>query len=125
MGILHVVKRNLRRLSILVNRQELKSVLALTLEDSPGRAEYKIGNKIRVVTNGGELSDLKVYGIKEGGYGFAYIVLDEETLDPYCLKTIRNRYVKSSSLAEFKREAGVWIRLGSHPHIVSAHSLSY
>src|SRR5215471_2892732 len=124
MGIVRLVKKNLRRLSILVNKQELKGVLALTLEDSPARAEYKIGDTIRFGASGRALSDLKVYGMREGGYGFAYIVLDEETLNPYCLKTIRNRYVNSTSLDEFKREAEVWIRLGSHPHIVSAHSVS-
>ena len=123
MSIVNSVKKKIRQISILATRNELKSVLDLTVQNPPAGARYKIGDTIQVAENGTALRDLKVYGIKAGGYGFAYIVLDEETLSPYCLKTFRGRFVDSSSLAQFKREADIWIRLGRHPNLVYAHSV--
>lgn len=124
MGLLDRLKEKIKRLSTLLTREELKSVMALSVLEPPAGARYKIGDTIHTAGAGSVLGNFKVYGIKAGGYGFAYIVLDEKTLTPYCLKTFRDQYDDDSQRVEqFNREAEAWIRLGKHPNLIYAHSV--
>ncbi len=124
MGVLGFLKHKIKLASILVTREELKSVFALTVLEPPKGARYKIGDTIHTSGIGSALGNFKVYGIKAGGYGFAYIVLDEETLTPYCLKTFQDKSSDNSgAVEEFKREAETWLKLGKHPNLVFAHSV--
>jgi serine/threonine protein kinase len=121
MGVLDVVRKKIRLISVLVTRKELKSVLAFSVLEPHDIARYKTGNVIRTESPFG---DLKVYGVKSGGYGIVYIVLDEDTLTPYCLKTSRDRFLKKPDRTNgFMQEAETWLRLGKHPNIVYAHSV--
>jgi serine/threonine protein kinase len=124
MSVLDLLKKKINHISILLTREELKSVLAASVLEPPHGARYKIGDIIRNSAIGSAPGTFKVYGIKAGGYGFAYIVLDKETLTPYCLKTSRNNlFDEPRTIEQFKREAETWIRLGKHPNLVYAHSV--
>ncbi len=122
--VLDRLKGKIKRLSTLLTSEELKSVMALTVLEPPAGARYRVGDTIHTSGVGSVLGKFKVYGIKAGGYGFAYIVLHEETLTPYCLKSIRHQYDDDAERVElFKREAEAWIRLGKHPNLIYAHTV--
>jgi hypothetical protein len=74
---------------------------------------------------GGSISlRFKVYGIKAGGYGTVYTLLDEETLASYCLKTARDRSCDKRHTAERAlHEVEIWIELGKTYCSDLCHSL--
>jgi serine/threonine protein kinase len=118
------LKRKAHQLSVLINREDLKSVLALQETETPLDAGYRIGDTIHTLLGGCVPARYQIYGVNSGGYGIIYTVLDQETLTPYCLKTARRRSLDDFSRAErLKQEARTWLRLDRHPNIVFAHSL--
>jgi len=124
MRVFEYVKHKVELASILLAREELRSVLSLPVLNTPEGALYQIGEVIRDRDPDRQMGKLRVYGIKAGGYGIAYIALDEQTLTPYCLKTFRNKARdQSGQLEQFQKEAETWIRVGQHPNLIHAHSV--
>lgn len=122
--LIELLKRKARQVSVLVSREDLKSVLALQDKETPEDANYKIGDTIHTLLGGCVPARYQIYGVNTGGYGIIYTVLDEDTLTPYCLKTARRRFLDDLSRADrLKQEARTWLRLARHPNIVYAHSL--
>jgi serine/threonine protein kinase/regulator of sirC expression with transglutaminase-like and TPR domain len=121
MSMLDLLKKRIKLISILVTREELRSVLDSTVLPTPAGARFKVGDTIHPPNNSA-LGKLKVYGAKAGGYGFVYIVLEEETLTPYCLKTFHEKFFDDADrVNSFTQEAETWIGLEKHPNIVHAH----
>jgi serine/threonine protein kinase len=117
-------KHKFKLASILATREELKGVLSLSVLEPPEGSFYRIGDIIHTAPCGSARRDFKVYGIKAGGYGFAYIVLEETTLKPYCLKTFRDNSPEGTKEEEeFKREAETWIKVGKHPNLAYVDSV--
>jgi serine/threonine protein kinase len=57
----------------------------------------------------------------EGGLGIVYRAYDLNIGDPVVLKTYKGPVSRTSRQAQlFREEAGTWVRLGHHPHIVRA-----
>jgi serine/threonine protein kinase len=54
-----------------------------------------------------------------GGMGEVYLCLDIESMLPYAVKTIQQRFLHSRALiTSFENEVRVWITLEKHPNIV-------
>ncbi len=121
--LLGFFQKKLIRLNTLVSRSELRSVLAASGDALPDDANYKVGNIIHALAGRSLHQKLRVYGATTGGFSVVYTVLDDDTLEPYCLKAPRGPLTDDSDLDRIAREAKTWIRLGKHPHIVFAHSL--
>src|SRR5262249_31330927 len=56
----------------------------------------------------------------KGGFGLVYLARDLRFGDSLCaLKTLRSQVLSTEAARDaFKREALVWVGLGSHPHIL-------
>jgi tetratricopeptide (TPR) repeat protein/tRNA A-37 threonylcarbamoyl transferase component Bud32 len=62
-----------------------------------------------------------VHEIIYGGMGVVYIVFDIDTIKYYAMKTFQEKYLWNDEvIAQFIREAEIWIGLGRHPYIVKA-----
>lgn len=121
--LIDLLAKKIRHLRRLLRDEELRRLLAASAGEIPHDAPYKIGDTIDALMGGSISLRLKVYGIKAGGYGTVYTVLDEETLAPYCLKTVRDRsYDKRKTAERALREVEIWIKLGKHPNVAYAHS---
>ena len=64
--------------------------------------------------------------VGHGGFGVVHLVYSHETKEIYAMKTFRDEYLADSARAAetrelFRKEANVWIELGSHPYLVRAH----
>jgi serine/threonine protein kinase len=83
-------------------------------ESGPGpRASYRKGDLI-----GGRHEVLAKLG--QGGFGIVYLV-KSETGEICALKTFRDELLAApAARAAFKKEAMLWVTLGSHPFILSA-----
>ncbi|MFO1457815.1 MAG: serine/threonine-protein kinase [Verrucomicrobiota bacterium] len=68
---------------------------------------------------------LKVHKIAgTGGFGVVYVVTDENSGGIGALKALHPRLlVDQGNKEKFERELMLWVRLGGHPHIVSARSV--
>ena len=121
--LLRFFNKNLTRLNTLISRSELKNVLASSIEVLPEEAKYRSGDTIHGLAGGSIHRKLKVYGANTGGFSVVYTVLDDDTLEPYCLKAPRGPLADDSDVDRIAREARTWITLGRHPNIVYAHSL--
>jgi serine/threonine protein kinase/Flp pilus assembly protein TadD len=54
-----------------------------------------------------------------GGMGEVYLCLDQETNQPYALKTFQARYLTNLRIRQlFAHEVGTWVALEKHPNIV-------
>lgn len=60
--------------------------------------------------------------VKTGGMGIVFIVYDEQSNEPLAVKTFKDEaFIRNSELeTRFRREATVWMELGSHPNITEA-----
>lgn len=121
MGVAGFFRQKIKQASVLLTREELQSVMALTVVEPPKGARYQVGDIISSSDIGRGLGRFRVYGVKGGGYGFAYVVLDEKDLTPYCLKTSRND--SPEGCEQIKQEAETWLRLGKHPNLIYVHSV--
>ena len=70
------------------------------------------------------------YKVKQeifGGMGVIYLCVDSEQDNfPVVLKTCKPEYLKVKNvLAQFLREAAIWVEIGSHPNIVQAYRAEY
>ena len=70
------------------------------------------------------------YKVKQeifGGMGVIYLCADSEQDNfPVVLKTCKPEYLKIKNvLAQFLREAAIWVEIGSHPNIVQAYRAEY
>ncbi len=118
------VKKKARQVSALVSREDLKTVLTLPDKETPSDSNYAVGDVIHTLLGGCVPAQFKIYGVKIGGYGIVYTVLDQNTLTPYCLKTPRHRSPDDLDPRDtLEAEARVWLLLAKHPNIVYAHSL--
>lgn len=120
--ILKFPKEKLGLLRTLVTEQEIRTVLENSLEDLPEHALYKVGDAIHALVGGIIPTKLTVYGARAGGYGTVYTVLDEH-LRRYCLKLPRFSSVDDEEAERIRREARLWLRLGSHQNIAYAYSV--
>ena len=121
-----LARKTARQVSALVSREDLKTVLTLQDQDqeTPADSNYAAGDVIHTLLGGCVPAQFKIYGVKIGGYGIVYTVLDQNTLTPYCLKTPRYRSPDDLTPRDtLEAEARVWLLLGKHPNIVYAHSL--
>ena len=56
-----------------------------------------------------------------GGFGIVYLVYHSATKWSYALKTFRDDVLSQEKVrSQFSKEAGVWVALDYHPHIVHA-----
>ncbi|MEM2915374.1 MAG: serine/threonine-protein kinase, partial [Candidatus Bathyarchaeia archaeon] len=67
-------------------------------------------------------------GVKEGGIGIVYFVYfvhrERDEPERFVLKTLKPQFMEYAEMREiFRREAELWIRLSSHPNIVSAYRI--
>jgi len=62
-----------------------------------------------------------------GGMGVIYLCADAEQNNlPVVLKTCKPQYFSDKNvLAQFLREAAIWVEIGCHPNIVQAHHAEY
>jgi serine/threonine protein kinase len=120
---LRFFNKKLHRIKTLISKDELKSVLATSGDALPKEANYKSGDIIHASIGRSIHQKLKIYGATTGGYSVVYTVLDDDTLEPYCLKSPRGPLADDSDVDRIAREARTWISLGRHPNIVHAHSL--
>lgn len=97
-------------------------MLENSLEELPKHALYKVGDSIHALVGGIIPTKLTVYGAKAGGYGTVYTVLDDH-LRRYCLKLPRVPSVDDEEAERIRREAKLWLRLGSHQNIAYAYSV--
>jgi serine/threonine protein kinase len=77
----------------------------------------------RIYTTGdtiaGTYQVLRVFGgVGASGMGVVYLVREREAPEPFVLKACQE--ADSQLLARFKREADVWVRIGSHPNVATA-----
>lgn len=107
----------------LLSEDELKSVLAASVEEIPGDASYKIDDCVHAMIGGSLPVRLNVYGAKAGGYGMVYTVVDADNLRRYCLKVPRGPMADEREERRTRKEATTWINLGRHSNIACAHSL--
>lgn len=66
----------------------------------------------------------EIIKILAGGMGYVYLCLD--TLDdrPVALKTLKPEFLPDREAREqFLNEGAIWVRLGSHPHVVEAYGV--
>jgi tetratricopeptide (TPR) repeat protein len=57
----------------------------------------------------------------EGGFGVVYQVVSHGTGQTLALKALRSELLRDARAVElFRKEAGIWIELGRHPHLVKA-----
>ena len=57
----------------------------------------------------------------KGGFGVVYLVLHQGSNEPWALKTFRDEFLADARAREaFEKEALLWVRLETHPHIVAA-----
>jgi serine/threonine protein kinase len=65
----------------------------------------------------------EVYGVLgKGGFGVVYLVYSHAEQKVYALKTFRDEYLANQEIrTRFRKEASVWIELGSHPYLVRAY----
>jgi tetratricopeptide (TPR) repeat protein len=62
-----------------------------------------------------------VQEVLRGGMGTVYIVFDSENVRFYAIKTFQERYLWDEKvIAQFIKEAEIWINLEHHPNIVQA-----
>ena len=87
--------------------------LRLKNDSSPGGVEFKVGDTID--------QRYLVRNVRKGFMGIVYIARDLQSNQTMALKTFQNKFTwVESAIANFTREAEVWMRLGSHPNIVQA-----
>jgi serine/threonine protein kinase/Tfp pilus assembly protein PilF len=66
----------------------------------------------------------EIIKILSGGMGYVYLCLD--TLDdrPVALKTLKPEFLPDREAREqFLNEGAIWVKLGSHPHVVEAYGV--
>lgn len=62
--------------------------------------------------------------VGRGGFGVVYLALRLPDRTTCALKTFRDEFLFSATSREaFRREASVWVGLGTHPHILEARSV--
>jgi tetratricopeptide (TPR) repeat protein/tRNA A-37 threonylcarbamoyl transferase component Bud32 len=92
-----------------ISDEELQKVSAPTTE----RKEWIEGTVIE--------NRYTVHEIIYGGMGVVYIVFDIDTIKYFAMKTFQEKYLWNDEvIAQFVREAEIWIGLGRHPYIVKA-----
>lgn len=85
------------------------------LKDSVNGAAYKRGDVID--------GRFEVFGILgKGGFGIVYLVHARELGGALALKTFRDEYLDDALTKDrFRKEAGLWVDLERHPHVVRAY----
>jgi serine/threonine protein kinase len=82
---------------------------------SRGR-EFNVGDLIE--------QRFEVQQIRRGFMGVVYISYDRHRRRKVVLKTYQNKYLRDEAAIErFAAEVEIWMRLGSHPHIVRAYDV--
>lgn len=62
----------------------------------------------------------------KGGMGVVYFCLDHKSNQPKAIKTFRPEFLaKRDARERFLREGNVWVKFGSHPHIVRCYEVRY
>lgn len=70
------------------------------------------------------LNRFKIFGIRSGGFGIVYLVIDLNAGDRYAFKTYKYADGFDESIhPSFALEIDAWINMEQHPHIVQAHSV--
>lgn len=69
----------------------------------------------------------EVFAVHKGGMGVVYVAHDhlgEPGREVVAIKTLRDEWIAEADWsARFAAECQIWVRLGSHPHIVHAHAV--
>ncbi|MBP8252641.1 MAG: protein kinase [Herpetosiphon sp.] len=82
-------------------------------DDSLKGVEFKVGDIID--------QQYLVRNVRRGFMGLVYIARDLRSDQTVAMKTFQRKFTwVESAIANFTREAEVWMRLGSHPNIVQA-----
>lgn len=115
-----------RQLRSLTANETLAKAL-LSAEKAPAEGtRLAIGETINVYHADGSRTRLRICGVRSGGFSNAYSVIDLDEMRAYCLKENRalpgDENERNQSLAV---EAEILLRLGRHPHLVTAHSAFY
>ncbi len=120
------LKHKSREISFILTDDNLKLALVSPIEEPQEGARYKVGDRIHAVTYTGSCRLFQVCGVQSGGYSNAYTVIDRTQMKAYCLKTSRALY-KTDRIQNKKleREARIWLSLGYHQNLVTAHSVYY
>ena len=64
----------------------------------------------------------KVLG--EGGFGVVYLVYDRQAGAVFALKTFLDKWLNEPQVRDlFRKEAGIWVELESHPYLVRAYGV--
>ncbi len=83
----------------------------------PERKESELFKKGDVI--GGKYEVCRKLG--KGGFGIVYLVQDRDTHKVFALKTFRDEFLTNPAARDaFKKEALLWVNLGSHPFIIAA-----
>lgn len=87
----------------------------------PTRQDFQIGQILKGNLHG----RIKVVDVKKGGFGVVYIVEDDQG-KYHALKSFQARFLWSDEdRKRFEREALTWIRLDSHPNIVTLYGIEW
>lgn len=84
------------------------------------------GNLKGIEFKEGDIIDQRylVRNVRRGFMGLVYIARDLTSEQTVALKTFQKKFTwMESAIANFTREAEVWMRLGSHPNIVQANRI--
>lgn len=123
-GLARALRKRCRFITVLRRADELRSVLDASVGPVLESARYKIGDLLQSTNHGAGPRNFKVYGAQAGGCAVIYIVLDEETLKPFCLKAAFDQaYAGPDAVARFEREAETWLSLEKHANLIYAHSV--
>jgi len=82
------------------------------------RQKWQVGDKIA--------NRYEIYQILSGGMGIVYVCYDHEFNEKVALKTFKDVYLSIPDVTDyFRKEAEIWIRLGSHENITIAKFIDF
>lgn len=120
------LKHKRREIWSILTDENLKLALVSPIEEPQEGARYKVGELIHAITYTGSCRPFQVCGVQSGGYSNVYTVIDRTQMKAYCLKTSRALYKNDRIQNEkLEREARIWLSLGHHQNLVTAHSVYY
>lgn len=120
------LKHKYRQVRFILDDDNLRLALTSPIQEPLEGARYKVGDTVHAVTLTGNCRPFQICGIQSGGYSNVYTVIERLDMKAYCLKTSRALYESDRLQNEkLRREAQIWLSLGRHPNLVTAHTVYY